>query len=127
MGPISLIRKEIAWPDSLKEEKMKKYLIIGVMFILVFGLILLGFGDAETQEQNPWEWRLEKVKSMVEKVRAGKDLTPSSWPDGAKVAVGLSFDFDAGQTPSETKPSLRAFFPRENIPLEWLSPGYWLF
>jgi peptidoglycan/xylan/chitin deacetylase (PgdA/CDA1 family) len=74
---------------------MKKYLVIGIMFILVFCLTLLGFGDAEKQEENPWEWSLEKVKSMVGKVRAGKDLTPSSWPEGAKVAVGLSFDFDA--------------------------------
>ncbi len=65
------------------------------MFILAFGLILFVFGDAEKQEQNPWEWSLEKVKSMVGKVRVGKDLTPSSWPEGAKVAVGLSFDFDA--------------------------------
>lgn len=74
---------------------MKKYLVIGVMFILVFCFILLVFGDSEKQEENPWEWSLEKVKSMVSKVRAGKDLTPSSWPEGAKVAVGLSFDFDA--------------------------------
>ncbi len=74
---------------------MKKYLVIGIMFVLVFCLMLLGFGDAEKKEQNPWEWSLEKVKSMVGKVRAGKELTPPSWPEGAKVAVGLSFDFDA--------------------------------
>jgi len=74
---------------------MKKYLVIGIIFVLVFCLSLLVFGDAEKQEENPWEWSLEKVKSMVCKVRAGKDLTPSSWPEEAKVAVGLSFDFDA--------------------------------
>jgi len=65
------------------------------MFIPVFFLSLLVFGGAEKQEENPWEWSLEKVISMVGKVRAGKNLTPSSWPEGAKVAVGLSFDFDA--------------------------------
>jgi peptidoglycan/xylan/chitin deacetylase (PgdA/CDA1 family) len=27
-------------------------------------------------------------------VRAGQDLSPKSWPDGARVAVGLSFDLD---------------------------------
>ena len=74
---------------------MKKYLVIGVMSILVLCLSLLLFGDSEKQEENPWDWSLEKVKSMVSKVRAGKDLTPSSWPEEAKVAVGLSFDFDA--------------------------------
>jgi len=31
---------------------------------------------------------------MVDRVRAGRDLTPRSWPGGARVAVGLSFDFD---------------------------------
>ena len=74
---------------------MKKYLIIGIMFILAFFLSLLVFGDDEKQEELPWKWSLEKVKSTVDKVRAGKDLTPSSWPEGASVAVGLSFDFDA--------------------------------
>jgi len=27
-------------------------------------------------------------------VRAGRDLTPKSWPQGARVAVSLSFDLD---------------------------------
>ena len=27
-------------------------------------------------------------------MRAGRDLTPASWPGGAKVAVSISFDFD---------------------------------
>jgi peptidoglycan/xylan/chitin deacetylase (PgdA/CDA1 family) len=30
----------------------------------------------------------------VDKVRAGRDLSPKAWPGGARVAVGLSFDFD---------------------------------
>jgi peptidoglycan/xylan/chitin deacetylase (PgdA/CDA1 family) len=38
---------------------------------------------------------VDDVKSKVGRVRAGQDLTPSSWPGGAKVAVALSFDFDA--------------------------------
>jgi peptidoglycan/xylan/chitin deacetylase (PgdA/CDA1 family) len=52
-------------------------------------------GQTQKQEAKPWDWNLDKVKSMVEQVRAGKDLTPQSWPGGAKVAVALSFDFDA--------------------------------
>ena len=31
---------------------------------------------------------------MVGRVRAGHHLTPKSWPNGARVAVGLSFDLD---------------------------------
>lgn len=72
---------------------MKKYLAVGVCIILTVALLV--FGDTKKQEEKSWQWSLEKVKSLVDKVRAGKDLTPPGWPEGAKVAVGLSFDFDA--------------------------------
>jgi len=72
---------------------MKKYLAVGICIILTVALLV--FGDTKKQEEKPWQWSLEKVKSLVGKVRAGKDLTPPSWPEGGKVAVGLSFDFDA--------------------------------
>jgi peptidoglycan/xylan/chitin deacetylase (PgdA/CDA1 family) len=36
----------------------------------------------------------DEIKNLVGKVRAGKDLTPDKWPDGAPVAVALSFDVD---------------------------------
>ena len=42
----------------------------------------------------PWNWSEEQVRSAVERVRAGRDLTPESWPGGARVAVLLSFDVD---------------------------------
>lgn len=52
------------------------------------------FAETE-QEEKPWLWSLEQIKLKVEKVRAGTDLTPDIWPEGAKVAVAFSFDFDA--------------------------------
>lgn len=36
----------------------------------------------------------QQIREIVDRVRAGRDLTPKSWPNGARVAVGLSFDFD---------------------------------
>ncbi len=42
-----------------------------------------------------WERTMDDVRSEVNLVRAGRDLTPESWPGGARVAVGLSFDFDS--------------------------------
>lgn len=42
----------------------------------------------------PWTWSDEEVFSAVNRVRAGRDLTPPSWPGGARVAVLLSFDVD---------------------------------
>ncbi len=47
------------------------------------------------QESQPSrEWTDEQIAAAVNKVRAGRDLTPASWPGGAKVAVMLSFDVD---------------------------------
>jgi peptidoglycan/xylan/chitin deacetylase (PgdA/CDA1 family) len=42
----------------------------------------------------PWDWSDSTVLAAVNQVRAGRDLTPASWPDGARVAVLLSFDVD---------------------------------
>lgn len=41
-----------------------------------------------------WQWPIQDIRRVVEHVRAGQDLTPSSWPDDGRVAVGLSFDVD---------------------------------
>jgi peptidoglycan/xylan/chitin deacetylase (PgdA/CDA1 family) len=71
----------------------KKYFVNA--FLMFFLTSFFVFPSNEQQEEKPWQWSLEKIKSKVAKVRAGKGLTPESWPDGAKVAVALSFDFDA--------------------------------
>jgi peptidoglycan/xylan/chitin deacetylase (PgdA/CDA1 family) len=42
-----------------------------------------------------WQWSLPEIERTVNKVRAGRDLTPKAWPQGARVAVALSFDMDA--------------------------------
>ena len=73
---------------------MKKKILISVCLVF-FVISLLILADDKGQEQKPWDWTLEQIQAKVGKVRAGKDLTPSSWPNGAKVAVALSFDFDA--------------------------------
>jgi peptidoglycan/xylan/chitin deacetylase (PgdA/CDA1 family) len=63
---------------------------------LAIALMCFSFAQtADKQEEQPWQWSLDKVKAAVNKVRAGKDLTPKSWSKGAKAAVALSFDFDA--------------------------------
>ena len=75
-------------------------------------LVFLGFvaatwamPQAQAQQESspePWNWSEEFVRSAVDQVRAGRDLNPSSWPDGARVAVLLSFDVD-----NETTQGLR--------------------
>ena len=50
---------------------------------------------AQTPPPPVWKWDFPQIEAMVNKVRAGRDLTPQRWPNGAHVAVALSFDMDA--------------------------------
>ena len=72
---------------------MKKWLLPVGLALAVFAVALPA--QEKKPDEQPWQWGLDKVKAAVSKVRAGKNLTPPSWPDAAKVAVGLSFDFDS--------------------------------
>jgi peptidoglycan-N-acetylglucosamine deacetylase len=42
----------------------------------------------------PWQWPEEEWRRRVDHVRAGRNLKPGSWPNGARCAVALSFDSD---------------------------------
>lgn len=60
---------------------------------------LLAAASAIAQTSTPAKkpaWRLNEseIRGVVERVRAGRDLSPKAWPTGAKLAIGLSFDFD---------------------------------
>ena len=50
--------------------------------------------DDAPSAATPWDWTEEEVRAAVNQVRAGRDLNPDSWPNGARVAVLLSFDVD---------------------------------
>ena len=41
-----------------------------------------------------WKWTMDSVRTVVNAVRAGRTLLPTTWPGGARVAVLLSFDVD---------------------------------
>jgi peptidoglycan/xylan/chitin deacetylase (PgdA/CDA1 family) len=73
--------------------------IVNVCFIIFLFSFLVSFSAAckpsQSQKEKPWQWSLEQIESKVNKVRAGKNLNPSTWPGGKRVAVALSFDFDA--------------------------------
>ena len=47
-----------------------------------------------TSAKPGWKWTMDSVNSVVNEVRAGRSLQPAAWPNGAKVAVLLSFDVD---------------------------------
>ena len=42
----------------------------------------------------PWQWPERQWRKIVNHVRAGRTLRPTSWPGGARCAVALSFDSD---------------------------------
>ena len=42
----------------------------------------------------PWQWEEAEWRRKVERVRAGRNLKPATWKDGARFAVALSFDAD---------------------------------
>ena len=48
----------------------------------------------QADDEPGWRWSDERVFATVNAVRAGRDLTPASWPGGARAAVLLSFDVD---------------------------------
>jgi len=62
--------------------------------LLMVTLTLIAVASSAQDQVPAWEWSDEQIEAAVNKVRAGRDLTPPSWPGGAKVAVLLSFDVD---------------------------------
>jgi peptidoglycan-N-acetylglucosamine deacetylase len=55
----------------------------------------------------PWQWDEATWRGHVQRVRAGRSLSPREWPGGARVAVALSFDSDHETIPlrdAETRP-----------------------
>lgn len=47
-----------------------------------------------TEAHQPWEWSAPTLRSHIEQVRAGRSLSPTTWPNGAQAAVAVSFDCD---------------------------------
>jgi peptidoglycan-N-acetylglucosamine deacetylase len=65
---------------------------------------LAGVAFAQTPRPDPvWTWDEARIRATVERVRAGADLTPKRWPNGARVAVALSFDMDAELLPLNSR------------------------
>ena len=68
------------------------------------------------------KWTDEQLLAAVAPSRAGRKLTPKSWPNGARVAVALTFDDDneswllAGGETSPTTLSAADFGAQEGLP-----------
>jgi peptidoglycan/xylan/chitin deacetylase (PgdA/CDA1 family) len=87
------------------------------------------------------KWTEDQIKKTTHHVRAGRKLTPKSWPNGARVAVCLSFDPDnftiqlnAGNSnpvgvstgeyaPLVGIPRLIKMLDEHDIPVSWYIPA----
>ena len=67
-----------------------------LVFVVLIGL--MAFPAARGQQQAPNQpgttWNEQQLRDAVDLARVGRKLTPKSWPNGARVAVCLSFDDD---------------------------------
>lgn len=105
-------------------------------------MVVLAVASLPAQTLPPvWKWDFPQIEAMVNKVRAGRDLTPKRWPNGARVAVALSFDMDAetgflrsanyspqplsrGQYgPRVGVPRILALFAKHNVPASFFVPA----
>ncbi len=48
----------------------------------------------KTEALEPWQWPEQHWRKLINRVRAGRALRPTAWPNGARCAVALSFDSD---------------------------------
>src|SRR5215831_12732205 len=51
-------------------------------------------GQQQGANQPGTKWTEEQLRQSIDLARVGRKLTPKSWPNGARVAVCLSFDDD---------------------------------
>ena len=62
--------------------------------IAVLGLLAGAGPRAQDATQFGLHLSEDELTAVAGRVRAGRSLQPASWPDGARVAVALSFDVD---------------------------------
>ena len=119
-------------------QKSVRTMLVALMFSM-----LPMFAHAQQEKRPLPGTRLteEQIKEWVAPMRAGRKLTPKSWPHGAKVAVCLSWDMDnetieiaAGNSApvllsqgeygfTEGLPRIMALYDKYNIPGSFYIPA----
>ena len=65
---------------------------------LVVAFLAIGASTAAQTNQPGIHLDVDQIKTIANRVRAGRSLQPDTWPNGARVAVLLSFDVDNDTT-----------------------------
>jgi peptidoglycan/xylan/chitin deacetylase (PgdA/CDA1 family) len=69
--------------------------LVLVSIVLLGGMAIpAARGQQQTPNQPGTTWSERQLRDAVDLARVGRKLTPKSWPNGARVAVCLSFDDD---------------------------------
>ena len=91
--------------------------------LTVIGLLAPVIASAQQVPPQPGtKWTEAELRAAVAPARAGRKLTPKTWPDNARVGVCLSFDVDnesyllAGGETSPTTLSAADFGAQEGLP-----------
>ena len=98
--------------------------------------------QAPADQQSGLTWTEDQIREVAHHVRAGRTLTPMSWPNGARVAVCLSFDPDNFSTqmrrgdsnnivgislgeyaPMTGIPRLVKLLDKHDVPASWYIPA----
>ena len=67
--------------------------VLVVVSLSLVGTFLSSLGLAQTPQPGI-NLDLEEIRTIANRVRAGRSLQPTTWPNGARVAVSISFDVD---------------------------------
>jgi peptidoglycan/xylan/chitin deacetylase (PgdA/CDA1 family) len=77
----------------------KKRSAAGSLIVVAAAMTVVGLLPARAQQagggQPGTQWSDTQLREAVALARVGRKLTPKTWPDGARVAVCLSFDADS--------------------------------
>jgi len=74
-----------------KENRFRAFSVFVCFVAVVAVTVLVG---AQSRPQPGTKLSLDQISAQMFHVSAGRRLKPRTWPNGAKVAVGLSFDVD---------------------------------
>ena len=75
-------------------DRFSARLVLVLMAIIGAAALPGARGQQQGANQPGTRWTEEQLRQSIELARVGRKLTPKSWPNGARVAVCLSFDTD---------------------------------
>ena len=75
-------------------DRFSARLVLVLVAIIGAAALPAARGQQQGANQPGTRWTEEQLRQSIELARVGRKLTPKSWPNGARVAVCLSFDTD---------------------------------